>query len=108
MHVPFGQSTFLYFLIRTATYSATLSADLSTLFDVGGIIGAIVAGVLSDYSGMSALTCAAMLGLACPTVSTHTRYINKFNPLNAPYNQPLAKTAIITSLLRMKYNLALL
>lgn len=47
-----------------------MSADLSTLFDVGGIIGAIAAGVLSDYSGMSALTCAAMFGLAFPAVST--------------------------------------
>lgn len=32
-----------------------------------------MAGLLSDYSGMSALTCAAMLGLACPTVSTSFR-----------------------------------
>jgi len=47
-----------------------MSADLSTLFDVGGIIGAIAAGVLSDYSGMSALTCAVMFGLAFPVVST--------------------------------------
>lgn len=47
-----------------------MSADLSTLFDVGGIVGAIAAGVLSDYSGMSALTCAAMFGLAFPVVST--------------------------------------
>jgi len=48
-----------------------MSADLSTLFDVGGIIGAIAAGVLSDYSGMSALTCAAMFGLAFPVVSAN-------------------------------------
>lgn len=55
-------------LIFLATYSATLSADVSTLFDVGGIAGAIAAGVLSDYSGMSALTCAVMLGFAVPMV----------------------------------------
>jgi len=48
-----------------------MSADLSTLFDVGGIIGAIAAGVLSDYSGMSALTCAVMFGLAFPVVSAN-------------------------------------
>ncbi|XP_057331397.1 glucose-6-phosphate exchanger SLC37A2 isoform X1 [Microplitis mediator] len=62
--------TFLYWLplyiSATTTYSATLSADLSTLFDVGGIAGAIAAGVLSDYSGMSAMTCASMLALAIP------------------------------------------
>lgn len=51
-----------------ATYGATLSADISTLFDVGGIAGAILAGVISDYSGMSALTCTLMLGFAIPTV----------------------------------------
>ncbi|XP_011171941.2 glucose-6-phosphate exchanger SLC37A2 isoform X2 [Solenopsis invicta] len=64
--------TFLYWLplyiAASTTYSATVSADLSTLFDVGGIVGAIAAGVLSDYSGMSALTCAAMFGLAFPAL----------------------------------------
>ncbi|KAK1128858.1 hypothetical protein K0M31_019997 [Melipona bicolor] len=62
--------TFLYWLplyiAASTTYSTTLSADLSTFFDVGGIIGAIAAGVLSDYSGTSALTCAVMLGFAVP------------------------------------------
>ena len=48
---------------------ATLSADLSTLFDVGGIIGAIAAGVISDHSGMSATTCVGMLAVAAPMVS---------------------------------------
>lgn len=52
-----------------ATMSPTLSADLSTLFDVGGIIGAIAAGVISDYSGMSATTCVGMLAAAAPMVS---------------------------------------
>ncbi|XP_058805839.1 glucose-6-phosphate exchanger SLC37A2 isoform X2 [Phymastichus coffea] len=64
--------TFLFWLplyiSSSTTYNPTLSADLSTLFDVGGIIGAIIAGVLSDFSGMSALTCAVMLGLSCPTL----------------------------------------
>jgi len=49
--------------------SPTESAQLSTLFDVGGIVGAIVAGGISDYSGMSATTCAGMLLLAIPMVS---------------------------------------
>lgn len=50
--------------------SPTLSADFSTLFDVGGIIGAILAGVVSDYSGMSATTCAFMFAAAAPMVRT--------------------------------------
>ncbi|OAD57796.1 Sugar phosphate exchanger 2, partial [Eufriesea mexicana] len=66
----FVSYTFLYWLplyiAASTTYGAMLSADLSTLFDVGGIIGAIAAGVLSDYSGMSALICAVMFGFAVP------------------------------------------
>jgi len=62
--------TFLYWLplyISSSTnYNAKQSADLSTLFDVGGIVGAIAAGVFSDWSGMSAVTCAVMLILAIP------------------------------------------
>jgi len=46
-----------------------LSADLSTLFDVGGILGAIAAGYLSDVSGMSATVCTGMLFIASPIVS---------------------------------------
>lgn len=57
-----------YFCLFLATYGTTLSADISTLFDVGGIMGAIAAGVLSDYTGKSALTCAVMLGFAVPMV----------------------------------------
>lgn len=56
----------------SATLSPTESAQLSTLFDVGGIAGAIVAGGISDYSGMSATTCAGMLSLAIPMVSCYS------------------------------------
>lgn len=48
---------------------AALSADMATLFDVGGIVGAIVAGIASDKSEMPASTCAVMLILAAPMVS---------------------------------------
>ncbi|XP_014216529.1 glucose-6-phosphate exchanger SLC37A2 isoform X2 [Copidosoma floridanum] len=74
--------TFLFWLplyiASSSKYSSKISADVSTLFDVGGIIGAIVAGYLSDYSGMSALTCAVMLGLACPTLFIYD-YIGSIN-----------------------------
>ena len=59
-------SIFAFFF--PASFTATQSADLSTLFDVGGIIGGIIAGVLSDYTGMSAVTCAVMLVIAIPMV----------------------------------------
>lgn len=50
------------------------SANLSTLFDFGGILGAIAAGVISDYSGMSACTCSAMLILAVPMLLVYQMY----------------------------------
>ena len=37
------------------------AAILSTIFDVGGIIGGIIAGTLSDKTGKPASTCAIML-----------------------------------------------
>lgn len=42
------------------------SADLSILFDVGGIVGAIVAGVVSDKTDMPASTCVVMFLLSAP------------------------------------------
>ena len=59
----------LYLLfLNVASFDASESADLSTLFDVGGIVGGIIAGVLSDVTGMSAVTCAVMLVVAIPMV----------------------------------------
>lgn len=39
------------------------------MFDYGGILGAIAAGAISDYTNKPATTCAALLVLAIPTVS---------------------------------------
>uniref|UniRef100_U5EYR0 Sugar phosphate exchanger 3 n=1 Tax=Corethrella appendiculata TaxID=1370023 RepID=U5EYR0_9DIPT len=62
--------TFLYWLPlyiqSTTTIGVKLSADLSVVFDIGGIIGAIAAGCISDYTGMSAATCVGLLGAAVP------------------------------------------
>lgn len=44
------------------------AAYFSILFDFGGIIGGIVAGIASDYTGKSASTCAVMLIAAIPMV----------------------------------------
>lgn len=70
--------TFLYwlplFLNASTTMGASLSADLSTLFDVGGIIGAIAAGAISDYSGMSATTCVTMLAAAAPMMFIYQHF----------------------------------
>ncbi|XP_028993088.1 glucose-6-phosphate exchanger SLC37A1 isoform X2 [Betta splendens] len=64
--------TFLFWLPLYITKAAHLDAkkagDLSTLFDVGGIVGGIFAGVISDKLGKRATTCAVMLLLAAPTL----------------------------------------
>ncbi|KAM9696464.1 glucose-6-phosphate exchanger SLC37A1 isoform 2-T3 [Dama dama] len=46
------------------------AGELSTLFDVGGIFGGILAGVISDRLEKRASTCGLMLLLAAPTLYT--------------------------------------
>ncbi|XP_053187354.1 glucose-6-phosphate exchanger SLC37A2 isoform X2 [Scomber japonicus] len=62
--------TFLYWLplyiSNVAHFDAKEAGDMSTLFDVGGIVGGIMAGVVSDYTGGRATTCGIMLLLAAP------------------------------------------
>ncbi|XP_065344751.1 glucose-6-phosphate exchanger SLC37A2 isoform X2 [Cloeon dipterum] len=64
--------TFLYWLplyIHSASGAgAEMSADISSIFDIGGIVGGIAAGAISDSTGMSATTCAVMLILAVPSL----------------------------------------
>ncbi|XP_014667224.1 PREDICTED: sugar phosphate exchanger 2-like, partial [Priapulus caudatus] len=72
--------TLLYWLPmyiqNTAGYSASESADLSTFFDIGGIVGGILAGIVSDYTGKSASTCTAMLVLSAPMMFIYEAYGN--------------------------------
>uniref|UniRef100_A0A673FZE9 Glucose-6-phosphate exchanger SLC37A2 n=1 Tax=Sinocyclocheilus rhinocerous TaxID=307959 RepID=A0A673FZE9_9TELE len=68
--------TFLYWLplyiANVAHFDPKEAGDLSTLFDVGGIVGGILAGLISDYSGGRATTCCAMLIIAAPMVTLWT------------------------------------
>lgn len=70
--------TFLYWLPNYIEHSTNLgageSATLSTLFDFGGILGAIMAGFISDYSNMSACTCSAMLSFAVPMLFIYQKF----------------------------------
>lgn len=67
--------TFLPLYIQSSTnLGASLSADLSTLFDVGGIVGAIAPGMISDYTSMAATTCTGMLFLAAPMLLLYHEY----------------------------------
>ncbi|XP_040039191.1 glucose-6-phosphate exchanger SLC37A2 [Gasterosteus aculeatus] len=62
--------TFLYWLplyiSNVAHFDAKAAGDMSTLFDVGGIVGGITAGLVSDYTGGRATTCCVMLLTAAP------------------------------------------
>ncbi|KAM4700694.1 glucose-6-phosphate exchanger SLC37A1 [Discoglossus pictus] len=64
--------TFLFWLPLYITsvghMDARRAGDLSTLFDVGGIIGGILAGVISDKTRKRATTCGLMLLCAAPTL----------------------------------------
>ncbi|XP_063545604.1 glucose-6-phosphate exchanger SLC37A2 isoform X1 [Cydia strobilella] len=67
--------TFLYWLplyINTSTnLSPTQSGDLSTAFDVGGITGAILAGLVADCTGCPGIVCACFYVLCAPTLMAY-------------------------------------
>lgn len=64
--------THIRFLL--APLSPEQSADLSMLFDIGGIVGAIATGVISDSTSMPASTCVGMLFIAAPLLSIYQTY----------------------------------
>lgn len=70
--------TFLYWLPlyiqATSKLDPSTCADLSTVFDIGGMVGAIAAGLISDSTSMSATTCAIMLILAAPVLVLYHLY----------------------------------
>lgn len=104
--------TFLYWLPRYITSSTTLnseeSAYLSTPFDVGGMLGAIVAGYLCDRYKKSGTTCVVMLVMAIPAMLTYEQFASLSNyhnialqllagfMVNGPY--ALITTAVSTDL----------
>jgi len=76
--------TFLFWLpyyientsIGGVKYGATTSADLSTLFDAGGIIGGILAGYISDKTNCSGITVVVMLFGAGPMLFIYRFFAN--------------------------------
>ncbi|NXK00827.1 G6PT3 protein, partial [Corythaixoides concolor] len=63
-----GKHLLIPLLSPAAHFSAKEAGDLSTLFDVGGILGGIFAGLISDYAGGRATTCCVMLVVAAPVL----------------------------------------
>ncbi|NXS73558.1 G6PT3 protein, partial [Pandion haliaetus] len=61
-----GEHLLTPLLSLAAHFGAKEAGDLSTLFDAGGILGGIFAGLVSDYTGGRATTCCVMLVVAAP------------------------------------------
>lgn len=59
--------------LSAANYSPSESANLSTLFDVGGAVGGILAGFLNDWTGAPGIVCVLLLLVAIPMVSVPVR-----------------------------------
>ncbi|XP_069001890.1 glucose-6-phosphate exchanger SLC37A2 isoform X1 [Embiotoca jacksoni] len=74
--------TFLYWLplyiANVANFDPKAAGDMSTLFDVGGILGGVAAGLVSDYTGGRATTCGVMLVVAAPMLFLYN-YIGQRN-----------------------------
>ena len=74
--------TFLYWLpyyIRNTEIggeymSTAKSGQLSTLFDIGGVVGGILAGYISDRNNARSLTSAAFVWLSIPVLYTYHQY----------------------------------
>nr|AKN21657.1 slc37a-1 [Schmidtea mediterranea] len=70
--------TFLFWLPtlikNTGTLDSKDSANLSAIMDAGGILGGIIAGIINDLTGASALTCSGMLVIAVPYLYVYYLY----------------------------------
>jgi len=70
--------TFLFWLPlyikNTTSLSPEHSAELSMVFDIGGIVGAIAIGIISDSTSMPASTCVGMLFVAAPLLFIYETY----------------------------------
>ncbi|RWS10522.1 Sugar phosphate exchanger 2-like protein, partial [Dinothrombium tinctorium] len=70
--------TFLYWLPKYIKVSTSLSAEdsayLSIPFDLGGIVGSVLAGLVADKTGASGLTCIVMLLLSIPSLFVYQLY----------------------------------
>merc|ERR1719187_1247109 len=85
--------TFLYWLPNYIHIMDKVDAEeaaiLSTIFDVGGIIGGIIAGTLSDKTGKPASTCAIMLVMAIPTMLVYESVVANWCPIKSNHGEPV-------------------
>jgi len=85
--------TFLYWLPNYIHIMDKVDAEeaaiLSTIFDVGGIIGGIIAGTLSDKTGKPASTCAIMLVVAIPTMLIYEHVVDSWCKITSSHGEPV-------------------
>jgi len=85
--------TFLYWLPNYIHSKSGVDADdaafLSTIFDYGGILGGILAGVMTDKTGMSATTCSVMLVFAIPLMFIYQSLVESMCPLQVDFGVPI-------------------
>ncbi|GAB4813197.1 hypothetical protein N2152v2_000243 [Parachlorella kessleri] len=82
--------TFLYWLpyyinatdVGGRKLTPTEAGNLSILFDVGGVMGGVVAGALSDASGASALVSSSFVYLAIPVLYAYRAFGNASFTMN--------------------------
>lgn len=70
--------TFLFWLpmyINAKTdFDAASSAYLSTMFDFGGAVGAVAAGIFLDKTGLPAISCSILLALSIPAMMCYLAF----------------------------------
>jgi len=95
--------TFLYWLPNyihsTSGVDAKESAILSTIFDLGGIIGGTIAGIASDKSNKPASTCLVMLVLAVPCMFMYESLVKSWCPITAHDGIPVHNSCFTLNIL---------
>jgi OPA family glycerol-3-phosphate transporter-like MFS transporter 1/2 len=69
--------------------NAEEAAILSTIFDIGGILGGIIAGLVSDRTGKPASTCGVMLILAMPCMLLYQAVVKTWCPITSHDGDPV-------------------
>ena len=89
--------TFMFWLPNYITdisgLNAFSAANLSTVFDAGGIVGAVLAGALSDLSRMSATTCVLFMMSSIPSMICYLFLQTTWHPLDQIAGVPLFNTS---------------
>merc|ERR1719150_869193 len=95
--------TFLYWLpnyIHEKDHvDAEKAAVLSTIFDLGGIVGGVVAGLVSASSQRPATTCLVMLVAAVPTMYSYQKLVNDWCPITAVDGAPVHNSCYTANIL---------